>query len=106
MAIDPNGIALQSVDPDLATDDQNPAMQGGIDGLLDYAEAVNRWGEDIADAFGTNPAVARPGRSAPSGGIPAPYFHPAATRTTTPFVVAMVLTIVILLIVFAAPRAD
>jgi len=98
---DPNNIDLQSVDPDLQTDDQNPAQQGGVDDLLGYSDAVDRWGEDIVNAFGTNmPAVAR---SSVSKAKAQPYFHPA-TRMTTPFVVAGVLVLVILLIVFMPGR--
>jgi hypothetical protein len=98
MAMDPNNIDLQSTDPDLSVDQQGVAQDNGVGDLEDYASAVTQWGEEIVD-------VVTGGGPAPSTGRftqpkqPAPTLHPAH-RITTPFMVAALVTIVILVIVF------
>jgi hypothetical protein len=101
MARDPNGIALQSVDNDLSVDDQNPAMQGGFDQLADYADAVTEWGEEIVEEMGRGGAVASRFTSNP---LRQPSFYHPQNRLNTPFVVAGLLTLVILILVFVPKR--
>jgi hypothetical protein len=100
MAQDPNGIALQSTDPDLSVDILNPAQQHGVDEWENYADAVNQWGEDVVD----DQMVQGVGRATITAtGYPQAiyqsYFHPSH-RMATPFIVALGVTIVILILVF------
>jgi hypothetical protein len=94
---DPNGIDLQSVDPDLSIDDQNPTGQHGVQDWEDYADAVNKWGEETVDSFGRGGAEAT--RESPTSPAFVPYFHPS-NNLNVPFIVGIVAVFVVLLIVF------
>jgi hypothetical protein len=91
---DPNNIDLQSSDPDLGV--PQAYVPGGADDLEDYTATVGQWGPSVADALGSYPSEAAiRSRPCPSQ----PFFHPSK-RLTTPFTVAAVLGLLILIIVF------
>jgi len=97
---DPNDIALQSVDPDLSSQGDD-LTDGGAGDLMDYAASVGQWGADstetlLADVSGGALALAPLRR--PCGPRPQSIFH-ASTRITTPFTVAAVVAVLILVIV-------
>lgn len=101
MARDPNNIDLQSTDPDLSVDDQNPAQQHGVTDLLDYADAVDKWGEDVVDAYGRGGAEGT--RQSSSKTRNTPYFH-SRNNLNAPFIIGMIAVFVVLLIVFVPRR--
>lgn len=96
---DPNNIDLQSVDPDLSIDDQNPTEQSGVDDLQDYASAVQSWGSDIVEGVTGGAPSPATGRFSSPASCTVPLFH-QSHRITTPFIVAALLTVLILVIVF------
>lgn len=95
MARDPNGIALQSVDPDLSV---QYGVDSGAGDLMDWASSVVQFGEDATEVLASGGG----GYSQPAPAPCAPRrrlaFHPAK-RMTTPFTVAGVVAVLIIVIV-------
>lgn len=98
MARDPNGIAMQSVDPDLASQGDD-LTDGGASDLMDFGTSVMQWGEDSTDALlSLGGTVSPKAPSRPPKSCQPARFH-ASTRITTPFTVAAVVCVLILVVV-------
>jgi hypothetical protein len=97
MAHDPNGIALTSEDVDLSVY-QDAMGDGGAQDWQDYASTVQNWGSETTDGvLSSGPRVPRGGGACGTG--TRSLYHPSK-RMATPFVVASVVAILILIVVF------
>lgn len=95
MAHDPNGIALTSSDVDLSNY-QEVFGDGGAGDLQDYASVVQNWGSETTDdVLSDGPVAVSSGCSTAKQSL----YHPSK-RMATPFVIASVVAILILIVVF------
>jgi hypothetical protein len=93
---DPNGIALTSEDVDLSVY-QTAVGDGGAADLEDYASTVAMWGPDTVDSVLTDGV--RTAGAVGSGSGRVQIYH-QSKRMATPFVIASVVAILILIVVF------
>jgi len=96
MAHDPNDIAMTSSDVDLSVY-QDAVGDGGANDWADYANTVSQWGTETTDGVLGQGARAPVSGSCGSGRVN--LYHPSK-RMTTPFVIASVVAILILIVVF------
>ena len=96
MAHDPNDIAMTSSDVDLSVY-QDAVGDGGANDWADYANTVSQWGADTTDSVLSGEA--RTAGSVGCGSGRVNLYHPSK-RMTTPFVIASVVAILILIVVF------
>jgi hypothetical protein len=93
---DPNDIAMTSADVDLSVY-QDAAGDGGANDWADYANTVSVWGADTTDSV-LSDGVRTAG--APSCGTGTRSLYHPSKRMATPFVIASVVAILILIVVF------